>query len=291
MASAVTCRGWVTWRNGSPASSAGTGTRDSGPWSPGCSPRPGSPHPPTTRSSGAGWDTCRRGSRTTAGCRCSTSCARTATSTPCCPGMFEVDGLGVELARSSWDQETAAVGSPPAVPYALVALAAEGRVDRAVLLDGVLGRFLRGDQVAALRAFVVLHDELAPTEAELTTRVTRYVRLLPDAHSTVAALAHRALRRVDDTGRLELDTLLHGSGQLLARPEKMLVKAQLSWLDRVAKRESETGRRGAGDDRGRLRSRRPRRAGAGADHRAAARRTDRAAGTGPAGRAGRRTRR
>ncbi|MEV4625164.1 DUF6493 family protein [Micromonospora sp. NPDC049523] len=153
------------------------------------------------------------------------------------PRLFEVDGLGVELARSTWDQHQRRWDHRPAMPATLTALAAEGRVDRAVLLDGVLGRFLRGDRVAALRAFVVLHDELAPTEAELTARVGRYVRLLPDAHSTVATLAQRALRRLDDNGRLELDTLLQGSRQLLARPEKMLVKAQLSWLDRVAKRE------------------------------------------------------
>lgn len=153
------------------------------------------------------------------------------------PRLFEVDGLGVELARRDWDREQRRWGEQPAVPLALVALAAEGRVDRAVLLDGVLGRFLRGDRAAALRAYVVLHDALAPTEAELTERVGRYVRLLPDGHSTVAGLAQRALRRVDDVGGLELDTLLHGSGQLLARPEKMLVKAQLGWLDRVAKRE------------------------------------------------------
>ncbi|MGW4461418.1 DUF7824 domain-containing protein [Micromonospora sp. NPDC004704] len=152
------------------------------------------------------------------------------------PRMFEVDGLGVELARSSWHQEERRWDHRPAVPHVLVALAAEGRVDRTVLLDGVLGRFLRGDRVSALRAFVVLHDELAPTEAELTARVVRYVRLLPDAHSTVAGLAQRALRRLEDNGRLELDTLLQGSRQLLARPEKLLVKAQLSWLDRVAKR-------------------------------------------------------
>ncbi|RKR87767.1 hypothetical protein BDK92_2059 [Micromonospora pisi] len=153
------------------------------------------------------------------------------------PRLFEVDGLGTELARRGWDQQTRRWSDQPAVPYALVALAAEGRVDRSALLDGVLGRFLRGDRVAALRPFVVLHDALAPTEVELAERVTQYARLLPDAHSTVAALAQRALRQVDDAGRLELDTLLHSSGQLLARPEKMLVKAQLSWLDQVARRE------------------------------------------------------
>ncbi|MFK3984043.1 DUF6493 family protein [Micromonospora sp. NPDC050397] len=153
------------------------------------------------------------------------------------PRLFEVDGLGVELARRDWDRQERRWSERPGVPLALVALAAEGRVDRAVLLDGVLGRFLRGDRLAALRAYAVLHDELAPTEAELTERVGRYVRLLPDAHSTIAGLAQAALRRLDEAGGLELDTLLHGSSQLLARPEKMLVKAQLGWLDRVAKRE------------------------------------------------------
>jgi hypothetical protein len=158
------------------------------------------------------------------------------------PRIFEVDGLGSDLEMGNWDQ--ARRRWDPALPSALATLAAQGRIDRALLLDGVLGRFLRGDRVTALRMFVLLHDELAPTEAELTERVTRYVRLLPDAHSTVAVLAQRALRRVDDTGRLELTTLLRGSGQVLARPEKGLVKTSLGWLERVAKRDRNSDRVG-----------------------------------------------
>jgi hypothetical protein len=153
------------------------------------------------------------------------------------PRIFTVDGLGSDLGRGSSDPDQRQSDQRPAFPYALVALAAEGRIDRGLLLDGVLERFLRGDRAAALRAFVLLHDELAPTEAELTQRVTRYVKLLPAAPSTVAALAQRALRQVDDAGGLELTSLLSASNQLLLRPEKGLLKAQLGWLDRVAKRD------------------------------------------------------
>jgi hypothetical protein len=54
--------------------------------------------------------------------------------------------------------------------------------------------------------------------------------------AAVAVAAQRALRRLDDAGRLELDQLLEVSRAALVRPEKKLVGAQLSWLEAAARR-------------------------------------------------------
>ncbi|GAB2934670.1 hypothetical protein GCM10027280_23170 [Micromonospora polyrhachis] len=152
------------------------------------------------------------------------------------PSIFEVDGIGNHLVQGRWDNQRGVWDDTPIFPTTLALLAGEGRLDRKVLLDGCLGRFLRGDRPGALRPFLLLHETLTPTVDELADRVLDYARLLPDASSTVAGLAQRALRVIDDAGRLELATLLDVSRQTLLRREKGLVKAQLGWLDRVARR-------------------------------------------------------
>lgn len=140
------------------------------------------------------------------------------------PRLFEVDGIGTDLTFN---------GAGQGVPPALVALATEGRLERSTLLDGVLGRLLRGDRPTALRPFLTLHDLLAPTPAEVTARASAYLRLLADAPGPVAGLAQRALR--DTGGDLDLESVVETARVVLGRPEKALVRAQLSWLDRLAR--------------------------------------------------------
>ncbi|MEV6343745.1 DUF6493 family protein [Actinoplanes sp. NPDC051851] len=152
------------------------------------------------------------------------------------PALFELDGFGRELAGKTWDARTGAWGTNPEFPGAVVALVAEDRLDRTTVLDATVRRLLHGDSVAALRPFVMLHDGLQPTVPELAARADDYARILMTAPSAVATLAQRALRAVDDAALLPLDTLLEVSGPVLARPEKSLVKSQLSWLDKVAHR-------------------------------------------------------
>ncbi|MEU8423995.1 DUF6493 family protein [Micromonospora sp. NPDC048835] len=144
------------------------------------------------------------------------------------PRLFEVDGIGLDLTFN---------GAGQGVAPALVALATEGRLERSTLLDGVLGRLLRGDRPGALRPFVTLHDLLAPTPAEVTARSGAYLRLLADAPGPVAALAQRALR--DAGSDLALESVLDTARVVLGRPEKTLVRAQLSWLDRLARQHPE----------------------------------------------------
>jgi hypothetical protein len=136
------------------------------------------------------------------------------------PRIFEVDGLGPSLAGID----------------ALVSLAAEGRISRELLLDGALGRLLRGDRPAALRPFLQLLVQLALTADELDRRRVDLLRLLPDAPLPVATHAQKELRRLDDAGRLPTDELTQASRAVLRRSEKSLVRTQLSWLDAVLRR-------------------------------------------------------
>ncbi|GIJ40286.1 DUF6493 family protein [Micromonospora andamanensis] len=147
------------------------------------------------------------------------------------PRLFEVDGLGNQMmftaSHDNWHDP-----GQPALPAALAQLAVEGVVDRAMLLDGSISRLLRGDRPTALRAFTTLLDHLGPTTAEVTARATDYLRLLVDAPAPVATMAQKALRKLPD---LELESVLDASRQMLTRPDKALVRTQLTWLDRLAR--------------------------------------------------------
>jgi Family of unknown function (DUF6493) len=151
------------------------------------------------------------------------------------PHLLEVDGIGGLFAWS------ASRWVPPEAswPLALAALAASGRLDRGRLLDRCLGRLLQGGPVAELRGFLLLHEALDPTLEEVAARTRDYARLLADGPSRVALAAQRALRRLDQAGRLEPDRLLEVSRPVLVRPEKQLVRGQLSWLDASARHQPE----------------------------------------------------
>jgi hypothetical protein len=87
--------------------------------------------------------------------------------------------------------------------------------------------------------FLLLHEALDPTLEEVAARASDYSRLLADGPSRVAVAAQRALRRLDKAGRLEPDRLVEVSRAVLVRPEKQLVRSQLSWLDAVARHRPE----------------------------------------------------
>ncbi|GIJ28522.1 hypothetical protein Vqi01_36840 [Micromonospora qiuiae] len=151
------------------------------------------------------------------------------------PRLFEVDGIGtqmmfaVEAENGNWDDR-----ERNALLTALVQLAAESSIDRAMLIDGAIGRLLRGDRPTALRAFTTLLGLLQPTAAEITARRTDYLRLLTDAPAPVATMAQKALRELPD---LAVESIIDASGQVLTRPEKALVRTQLTWLDRLARQQ------------------------------------------------------
>ncbi|MFY1593822.1 DUF6493 family protein [Micromonospora sp. WMMD737] len=147
------------------------------------------------------------------------------------PRLFEIDGLGTRMTfdevTTTWPERRRHI-----LPTALARLAADGTIDRTFLIDASIGRLLRGDRTAALRAFTILLTELEPTTAEVATRATDYLRLLADAPAPAATIAQKALRDLPD---LETDTILDTSRDVLLRPDKALVRAQLTWLDRLAR--------------------------------------------------------
>lgn len=148
---------------------------------------------------------------------------------PLVPLILEQDGLASSLVErwrgpSRLDQINEAVD--------------QGLVARDAVLDHLVGRLERGGRPAATDSFVKVHDELAPTLDEVAARVGTYVTMLGDpARSTVAGMAQRQLCLLDDAGRLPLERLDDASQLVLVRKEKKLVRAQLSRLKDIARRQ------------------------------------------------------
>ncbi|WP_317792081.1 DUF7824 domain-containing protein [Actinoplanes sichuanensis] len=146
------------------------------------------------------------------------------------PSVFEIDGLGGELPSADFgDHELS-------FPEAVARLVAEGRLERRVIVDATADRLARGDRPGALRPFALLHEALAPAADELARHTTDYARLAGDAPSPVARIALSALRTLGEHGLLEIETVVDAGAGVLARKEKVLVKAGLAWLDETARR-------------------------------------------------------
>ncbi|MEV0162108.1 DUF6493 family protein [Nonomuraea fuscirosea] len=144
------------------------------------------------------------------------------------PRLFEAEGVGAALRH---DRGSGRAGAGGGWLTALTALDREGGIDRDVLLDGCLRRFLRGGHAADLRFFVRLHDLLAPTRDEVRERHRDYLRLLPAAPGAVAETALKQVRRLGEADSAEVTEALRA---LLARGERKLLTAGLTWLDEFA---------------------------------------------------------
>ncbi|MFE6868788.1 DUF6493 family protein [Kitasatospora sp. NPDC057692] len=145
--------------------------------------------------------------------------------------LFEVPDVGSEFT----DPYAARFGPDNEWPKALAALAGEGLLDRAELLDLCLGRLLRGDRPGNLRGFLRLYTELAPDAEEVAARARDHVRLAADGAPTAAKAAQAALRTLD--ARLSAELFSELTAGVLARPEKALATAQLSWADAALRRD------------------------------------------------------
>ncbi|WP_433087564.1 DUF6493 family protein [Dactylosporangium sp. CA-052675] len=147
------------------------------------------------------------------------------------PRLFTADGAGERLLV--WEVH-GRPGGASALVEALAELASEGRLDRAVLLTATLTRLLRGtDRRPATRAYLALLTALAPAPAEVARHAGDYLRLLSDAPAAVATAAQKSLRTAGD---LDLDAVLESSRAVLRRPDKTLVRAQLTWLEHLIRR-------------------------------------------------------
>ncbi|MFD8595517.1 DUF6493 family protein [Kitasatospora sp. NPDC059646] len=129
-------------------------------------------------------------------------------------------------------------------PAVLARLAEEGTVDRGALIARGYARLVRGGGAGELRSYLAAVRRLDPTEDELAANVRALTALL-DAASPLAGHAQDCLIALDRAGRLDDPTVAEAAEALLARPEKKLVRTQLAWLDRVAKRAPELALRAA----------------------------------------------
>ncbi|MGA5821875.1 DUF6493 family protein [Kitasatospora sp. NPDC094028] len=123
-------------------------------------------------------------------------------------------------------------------PEAIAELAATGELDRTALVDRCLARLLRGGKPGDQRAFLEVLRALAPTPEEYAARVRDVLALL-DGPSTLAGHAQEVLAGLDEAGLIEPEVLVEASAVVLFRSEKKLVRAQLGWLERAARRSPE----------------------------------------------------
>ncbi|MBO1419921.1 DUF6493 family protein, partial [Streptomyces sp. FH025] len=145
------------------------------------------------------------------------------------PRVFDLADVGGSLARR--------LSPRPGDVWteAIAELAATGVLDRADLIDRSLARLLRGGKPADQRAFLDVLRALDPTPEEYAARVRDLVALL-DGPSTVAGHAQGELAKLDEAGLVEPEVLVEASAVVLFRTEKKLVRAQLGWLEKAARR-------------------------------------------------------
>ncbi|MFJ5552198.1 DUF6493 family protein [Streptomyces sp. NPDC093225] len=121
-------------------------------------------------------------------------------------------------------------------PTALAALAAEGLLDRAVLLDGCTARLLRGGTALVLKPYRAVLAALRPTEEEERERTADWIAITADAPSPVAWHAQQVVARLAAAGHVTPGQLADMSAAVLFRPERKLVRAQLALLGRALAR-------------------------------------------------------
>ncbi|MFJ9951554.1 DUF6493 family protein [Kitasatospora sp. NPDC091207] len=145
------------------------------------------------------------------------------------PRVFELADVGWQLEQGRTDRPG------DSWPAAIAGLAEDGVLDRAELLDLCLARLVRGGKPADQRAFLAVLVALAPTPDEYARQVRGLVALL-DGLSVVAGHAQQVLAELDGAGAIDPEVLAEASAVVLFRTEKKLVRAQLGWLDKAARR-------------------------------------------------------
>ncbi|MFC8869783.1 DUF6493 family protein [Streptomyces sp. NPDC057148] len=108
--------------------------------------------------------------------------------------------------------------------------------ERAALAELLLAGLLRDGAPKTITPVVAFLRALALTPAEKAPFLRDHVAML-DLSSPVASYGQEVLRELDEAGLLEEDVLSEACERVLLRSEKKLVRVQLSWLDRVARRE------------------------------------------------------
>ncbi|WP_329458958.1 hypothetical protein [Streptomyces sp. NBC_01497] len=123
--------------------------------------------------------------------------------------------------------------SPHDWPAALAALAAGGTVPRGEVLDACVARLLRGGRPNEQAFFLAVLSALAPDGDERAARITDWMGMASDAAGPVAAMAQTVLAGLAGSGDLPPTLLADLSAAVFFRPEKKLVRSQLTLVRRV----------------------------------------------------------
>ncbi len=107
---------------------------------------------------------------------------------------------------------------------------------RVELLDQGVERLLKDGTRPELSYELQLLRAMSPTPAEHAVLARDYLTLL-DGSPPVVEYAQEVLAVLDETGSVEPELLTEAGERVLLRSEKKLVRAQLSWLDKTAKRD------------------------------------------------------
>ncbi|WP_371100034.1 DUF6493 family protein [Streptomyces sp. PU_AKi4] len=152
---------------------------------------------------------------------------------PMVAGLFTAGGTGQALNSGHSNKDN---------PWllALARLTAEGTLDRATMVDGCLGRLLRGGTAVDQRASHRLLLDLDLSAEEHAGRVADWRALAADALQPVAVHVQSVLAELALTGSLPTHDLADMTRAVLTRPEKNLVRAQLKLLDTVVTRDTAT---------------------------------------------------
>ncbi|WP_330250253.1 hypothetical protein OG874_28900 [Nocardia sp. NBC_00565] len=110
--------------------------------------------------------------------------------------------------------------------------------DRAARHGRLLTGLLRVDaRPSEIRWRLVELSELNASVTECAGRVEFYSRMLVEGRSTAAGHAQSVLAELHAAGLFASDEVVSLSREVLARTEKKLLRAQLSWLDRTVRSE------------------------------------------------------
>ncbi|MBZ6210770.1 hypothetical protein KVH31_30190 [Streptomyces olivaceus] len=108
--------------------------------------------------------------------------------------------------------------------------------ERVALLDPLLIRVLQDGTRKEITPHLALLRGLGLSAREQVSFLRDHVAML-DLSLPVAEYGQQVLVALDEAGLLEDGVLAESCERVLARPEKKLVRAQFSWLDRAARRD------------------------------------------------------
>ncbi|MFB4263219.1 DUF6493 family protein [Nonomuraea sp. GTA35] len=108
--------------------------------------------------------------------------------------------------------------------------------ERVPFLEPLIARLLLDGSRHGLTPHLAFLRALAPTPAENAPFLRDHVAML-DLSLPVAAYGQEVLIALDGAGLVEDDVFTEACERVLLRPEKKLVRAQLSWIGRLIKRD------------------------------------------------------